>query len=152
MPFGLTGAPTNFGDMAAIALKDLIGLPFELYVDDTGMAGDVFEEKLSRLRKFFEHVHSMCLSLSPAKTQLFMSEIVFMGTRVGKEGIKPDLSKLSAVVNWEIPNMVHNLMQFLGLTGYFRSLIKDYARKAAPLTDLTWRLGTPPEGQRVGRF
>ncbi|KIK35304.1 hypothetical protein CY34DRAFT_45683, partial [Suillus luteus UH-Slu-Lm8-n1] len=85
------------------------------YVDDTGMAGDVFEEKLSRLCKFFERVHSMRLSLSPAKTQLFMSEIVFAGARVGKEGIKPDLSKLSAVVNWEIPNTVHNLMQFLGL-------------------------------------
>lgn len=54
MPFGLTGAPTNFGDMAAIALHDLIGLLFELYVDNTGMAGDVFEENLSRLHTFFE--------------------------------------------------------------------------------------------------
>lgn len=41
MPFGLMGAPTNFGDMAAVALRDLIGLLFELYVDDTGMAGDI---------------------------------------------------------------------------------------------------------------
>lgn len=152
MPFGLTGAPTNFGDMAAITLRDLIGLLFKLYVDDTGMAGDKFEDKLTHLRKFFERVRAMRLSLSPSKTQLFMTEIGFAGARVGWDGIKPDLSKLSAIVNWEIPNAIHNLMQFLGLTGYFRSLIKDYARKAAPLTDLVRRLGTPPGGQQVGRY
>lgn len=54
MPFGLTGAPTTFGDMAAISLKDQIGLLYELYVDDSGMAGSDFDDKLKRLRKFFE--------------------------------------------------------------------------------------------------
>ncbi|KAG2052988.1 hypothetical protein BDR06DRAFT_851183, partial [Suillus hirtellus] len=85
------------------------------YIDDTGMAGDEFEDKLTCLRKFFERVRAMRLSLSPSKMQLFMTEIVFVGARVGRDGIKPDLSKLSAVVNWEIPNTIHNLMQFLGL-------------------------------------
>jgi hypothetical protein len=86
MPFRLTGAPTNFSDMAAIALRDLIGLLFKLYVDDTGMAGDDFEEKLTRLCMFFECVCSMRLSLSPSKTQLFMLEVVFAGARVEHEG------------------------------------------------------------------
>lgn len=152
MPFGLTGAPTNFGDMAASALRDLIGLLFELYIDDTSMAGDDFNEKLSRLRRFFKCVCAMRLSLSSTKTQLLMSEVVFAGAWVGKDGIKPDLTKIAAVVNWEIPNTIHNLMQFLGLTGYFRSLTKGYTRCAAPLTDLVRRLGTPPEGQQVGRY
>ena len=31
-------------------------------------------------------------------------------------------------------------MRFLGLTGYFRSLIQDYSRIAAPLTDLQCNL------------
>ncbi|KAG2744356.1 hypothetical protein P692DRAFT_20707890, partial [Suillus brevipes Sb2] len=85
------------------------------YVDDSGMAGSNFDDKLQRLRKFFERVREMRLSLSPSKTQLFMSEVVFAGARVGTDGIKPDKAKLAAVVQWEIPNTVHNLMQFLGL-------------------------------------
>ncbi|KAG2047886.1 hypothetical protein BDR06DRAFT_896592, partial [Suillus hirtellus] len=39
---------------------------------------------------------------------------------VGKEGVKPDLAKLMAVTDWQISQTLHNLMQFLGLTGYFR--------------------------------
>ncbi|KIJ15365.1 hypothetical protein PAXINDRAFT_42413, partial [Paxillus involutus ATCC 200175] len=85
------------------------------YVDDTGMAGDNFEEKLGRLRKFFERVREKKLSLSPQKTRLFMTEAVFAGARVGKDGIKPDLAKLTAIANWDVPPTVHNLMQFLGL-------------------------------------
>ncbi|KAG2058526.1 hypothetical protein BDR06DRAFT_851802, partial [Suillus hirtellus] len=65
--------------------------------------------------RFFERVRTMLLSLSPSKTQLFMTEIVFAGARVGRDGIKLDVAKLSAVVNWDIPNIIHNLMQFLGL-------------------------------------
>jgi hypothetical protein len=151
MHFGLTGAPTTFGDMAAISLKDQIGLLYELYVDDSGMAGSDFNDKLRRLHKFFEGVREMRLSLSPSKTQLFMSKVVIAGAQVGKEGIKPDRAKLAAVVQWGIPSTVHNLMQFLGLMGYFRSLIKDYTRIAAPLTDLVRKLGIPPGGPQVGK-
>lgn len=49
MPFGLTGAPTTFSDMAAIALKDQIRLLYELFIDNNGMASDDFEEKLASI-------------------------------------------------------------------------------------------------------
>jgi hypothetical protein len=38
MPFGLTGAPSTFAEMTAQALGDLVGILFELFVDDGGMA------------------------------------------------------------------------------------------------------------------
>ena len=56
-----------------------------------------------------------------------MSEVVFAGERVGTEGIRVDLTKLTAVVNWETPTTIQNLEAFLGLTGYFRPLIKNYS-------------------------
>jgi hypothetical protein len=46
------------------------------------------------------------------------------------------LTKLTAVVDWETPRDLQNLGVFLGLTGYFRNLIKGYAKIAQPLTDL----------------
>ncbi|KIJ19346.1 hypothetical protein PAXINDRAFT_38188, partial [Paxillus involutus ATCC 200175] len=85
------------------------------YINDTGMAGDDFEEKLGRLHKFFMRVREKRLSLSPQKTRLFMTEAVFAGACVGKDGIKPDLTKLTAIANWTTPPTLHNLMQFLGL-------------------------------------
>jgi hypothetical protein len=65
-----------------------------------------------------------------------MTEAVFAGARVGPTGIKPDLTKLTAIVDWKRPTDLQNLATFTGLTGYFRSLIKGYAALAQPLTDL----------------
>jgi hypothetical protein len=136
MPFGFTGAPTTFHSVTARALGDLVGTLVELFTDDGGIAGDDFTEKMSTLRTVLERIRREDLSLSPQKTSLFMTEVVFAGERVGRQGIRPDLAKLTAVVNWGVPQDLLNLNAFTCLTGYFRSLIKDYAIIAQPLTDL----------------
>src|ERR1700690_3140889 len=99
------------------------------------MAGDVFEDKLAKLRIFLQRVRDTNLSLSASKSHFFITEAVFAGARAGPDGVKPDLTKLTAIVNWEVPTNLQNLMAFTGLTGYFRSLIKGYAAMAQPLTD-----------------
>jgi len=143
MPFGFTGAPTTFHGVTARALGDLVGTLVELFTDDGGVAGDDFTEKMATLRTIFERIRREDLSLSPQKTSLFMAEVVFAGERVGKQGIRPDLAKLTAVVDWGIPQDLLNLNSFTCLTGYFRSLIKDYAVIAQPLTDLCRGLDVP---------
>ena len=72
-----------------------------------------------------------------------MSEVVFTGEWVGSEGIKADLSKLTAVVNWQTPATIQNLSSFLGLTGYFRPLIRNYSLLEKPLKDLLNTLEVP---------
>jgi hypothetical protein len=49
MPSGLTGAPSTFAEMTAQALGDLVGILFELFVDDGGMAGDNFTMTLTNI-------------------------------------------------------------------------------------------------------
>ena len=136
MPFGLTGAPTSFNDMTARKLGDLKDTLFQLFVDDGGMAGDEFNQHITDLCKLLDRIHKRKLSLSPSKTELFMTEAVFAGATVGPDGIKPDLTKLTAIVDWEQPADLSTLKSFLGLTGHFRDLIHGYSRIAAPLTDL----------------
>ena len=48
-----------------------------------------------------------------------MTEATFVGVRVGPTGIKPDLTKLTAIVDWKRPTDLQNLAVFTGLTGYF---------------------------------
>ena len=137
MPMGIADAPLWFCDMTGRALHDLTTtIQLETFVDDNALAGNDFTNVLQRLRVFFERCREQDLSVSPQKTRLFMQDIVFGGSRVGKDGIRPDIAKLEAVANWPMPQNLLDLMRFLGLTGYFRSLIQDYSRIAAPLTDL----------------
>jgi hypothetical protein len=65
-----------------------------------------------------------------------MTEIIFAGSKVGPDGVQPDATKLTAIVDWRQPPDLLNLSSFVGLAGYFRDLIKNYARIAQPLTDL----------------
>jgi hypothetical protein len=124
MPFGLTGAPSTFAEMTAKALGDLIGTLFKLFVDDGGMARDEFDATLANLRILLTRVREKGLSLSAAKSSFFATEAVFAGARVGPKGICPDLTKLTAIVDWKQPTDLQNLSAFTGLTGYFRSLVK----------------------------
>ena len=127
MPFGLTGAPATFGELIAIALDDMIGKELVNWMDDICLPSDNFDTKLANLQKFFTRCHDKRLSLSPSKTKLFFTEVLFTGAMVGPSGIKPNLDKVAAVVNWPVPEDVHDLMAFLGLMNYFRRLINNYA-------------------------
>ena len=144
MPFGLTGAPSTFGHMTATRLHELtVTEVMELFVDDGGTTADTFEEMLEKLTKIFTLVRKHDLSLSASKCEFFMTKMVFAGATVGPLGVQPDLSKLTAIVNWKIPEDALALAGFLGLTGWFRDLILGYAKKEQPLRDLLRKVDMP---------
>lgn len=137
MPFGLMGAPSTFAHMTAQHLHDLLVREItELFVDDGGTAADTFEEMMTKLVTIFTRIREQKLSLSASKSELFMTTAVFAGAMVGPNGVQPDLAKLTAVVNWKEPVDALNLSAFLGLTSWFRDLIKGYAMIEKPLRDL----------------
>jgi len=48
--------------------------------------------------------------------------------------IKTDPEKNSTIVKYPIPKNVRGLRSFLGLTGYYRKCVQNYAKIAKPLT------------------
>jgi hypothetical protein len=106
--------------MTATHLHDLLtDEVMELFVDDGGTAADTFDDMTARLRPIFTRVRERKLSLSAAKSQFFMTEAIFAGGRVGPSGVLPDLTKLTAIVDWAKPQDALNLASFLGLAGHF---------------------------------
>ena len=144
MPFGLTGAPSTFGNVTATRLYDLLVKEImELFVDDGGAADNTFEGMMSKLTQIFTRIRETKMSLSASKCEFFMSQIVFAGATVGRKGVQPDLKKLTAIVNWKTPENAAGLAGFLGLTGWFRDLIRGYAKKEQPLRDLLKKVEIP---------
>ena len=120
MPFGLTGAPSTFSHMTGTRMHEPIADgTMELFVDDGGTAANTFTEMMEKLTRIFTLIRAHGLSLSASKCELFMTTMVFAGASVGPKGVQPDLSKLTAIVNWKIPEDALALVGFLGLTGWF---------------------------------
>lgn len=100
----------------------------------------VYSPTLETHYDYLEHVLS-CLSnagffLKFSKCLLGQVSLEYLGHIISAAGVAPDQSKISAMLQWPIPTNIKNLRGFLGLTGYYSRLIRNYANIAHPLTEL----------------
>ena len=75
------------------------------------------------------------LKLQPQKCEFIKEEIKYLG-HTTRNGVTPDTSKVDAVMKFSIPKNVKNVKQFLGLIGYYRKFVHNFANIAKPLTNL----------------
>lgn len=61
-------------------------------------------------------------------------ETEFLGHIITDKGVKANPKKIEAVKNYPIPKTQTQIKGFLGLSGFYRKFIKDYAAIAKPLT------------------
>ncbi|KAA3480897.1 RNA-directed DNA polymerase-like protein [Gossypium australe] len=54
-----------------------------------------------------------------SKCEFWLREVGFLGHIVSVEGIRFDMSKISAIVDWKPPRNVSEVCSFLGLAGYY---------------------------------
>ena len=63
-------------------------------------------------------------------------EVSYLGHVISKEGVKVDPEKIKSITEWPNPTNISKLRGFLGLTGYYRRFIRNYAHRTAPLSNL----------------
>ena len=151
MPFGLTGAPYIFCEALVTALGEMLGRELENWMDDITFVSDTFEELFGILTQFLSKCRVAKLSIVPSKMKLFQTEFIFAGAWLSQEGVKPNLDKVVAVIDFPRPQMIHKAMRFMGLTNWFRHLIRDYGKIAQPLTDLTRNTKKEAEADKRAR-
>ena len=76
------------------------------------------------------------LQLDIDKCEFFVKEVKYLGLIITSEGIKMDQEKLSAVLDWSIPENLKDIQSFLGFANFYRRFIRDFSKMAAPLNAL----------------
>ena len=134
VPFGLAQAPAYFQELMTGVLKDL---PFAMaYLDDIIIYSST-PEHLQHIKTVFEKPCHAKLSMKLGKCHFFAKEIQYLGHILGMEGIRPVPAKTEAIKAMHPPVNPKQVCAFLGLMGYYRKFIKNFAKIAKPPTMLT---------------
>ncbi|CAI7917718.1 unnamed protein product, partial [Closterium sp. NIES-54] len=136
MPFGLCNAPAMFQTEMNHILRPLLDECVVVYLDDILIYSKNMKEHVEHLRKVFEILRKNKLYVKLSKSDFALKKVQFLGHMVSAEGVHVDPRKIEAVKKWKVPENMKELQQFLGFTNYHNRFVPQYAKIAAPLTDL----------------
>lgn len=136
MAMGLKGAPPTFQGTMECVLSGLQGEILFVYMDDGVIYGRSLEEHRQKYEKFADRLKKVGMKLKPSKCEFLRREVTYLGHIISADGVKPNPTKVEAAERFKRPTNEKKVREFLGLAGYYRRFIKNFAGKAKPLTDL----------------
>lgn len=137
MPFGLANAPAVFQRAINKALGDLKNTVALVYLDDDLIPSESFEENLASLELVLQALEKAGFSLNLKKCHFFKDRLEYLGREISGEGIRPGMRKVEALVRSPTPSTIKQVRQLMGLAGYFRKFIPEFATRTACITKLT---------------
>ena len=88
---------------------------------------------LENLRKTLKTIIASRLKCKPKKCKLFSTEIEYLGYIVSHSGLRMDPAKVDKILAWPFPTTGNDMLSFLGLCNFYRTLIRNFAEYADPL-------------------
>ena len=136
LPFGLKNAPSHFSRLMVAILANLINSSVLVYLDDLIILGATPQEHADNLIRVIDVLSKHNLKINFKKCSFFRTSVDFLGHKVGSQGIKPLFDKVQAIKDFSRPQNPKEVSSFLGLVGYYRKFIKDFAKISRPLDAL----------------
>lgn len=136
MPFGLKNAPSTF---QRVMDNILLGIQNErclVYMDDIIIYSPTIHDHMSRLTEVFQRLRKANLKIQPDKCEFLRKEVAYLGHLITKDGVKPNPTKVDAILNFPQPKDQKDIKSFLGLAGYYRRFIPNFSKISKPLTKL----------------
>jgi hypothetical protein len=116
----------------------LDGIPgADSYIDDVLIHTPTWQLHLDTLRKTLESIRAAGLTIRPSKCVLGTDDVTFVGHHLEKGVIRPGGDKMGKVQEAARPTTKKEVRSFLGLVGFYRTYIPNFATIAEPLTALT---------------
>ena len=140
MPFGLVNAPATFSRMMRCLLRDVPDTVS--YFDDVLSHHNHWDEHVQVLRRVLSALKENGLTAKASKMYLGFNEIEFLGHIVKDGQIEPEDQKTLQILELKVPKTKKQVQSLLGLMGYYRKFVHNYAELTAPLTALV-RKGSP---------
>ena len=107
------------------------------FVDDVLIGTEIEEGHDELVEEVLRRLEENDLYVKPEKCAWKVQKVNFLGVVMGQRKIEMEKDKVAGVLNWPTPKTVRDVRKFLGLANYYRRFVKDFAKLAKPLNDLT---------------
>jgi hypothetical protein len=107
-----------------------------IYIDDLAVIAQTKEEMMEKLQDVFNRLRGAKLRIHPQKSRWFVDRAKYLGFVFTDQGVSPDPEKIKAVLNFPRPTTQKRLRSLVGLTGWYRRYIPNYAKITEPFREL----------------
>jgi hypothetical protein len=137
MPFGLANSPSTYQYAMTKMLEEYIGDFIYVFIDDVIIFSKNLEEHVEHCRKVLEKCKKHNMKINLTKSKFLQTTVEYLGHEISANGIFPHSRNTEKVKNFPPIKNADMARSFLGLSGYYRKFIPNYAAVAEPLVRLT---------------
>ncbi|GJR94190.1 putative reverse transcriptase domain-containing protein [Tanacetum coccineum] len=123
MPFRLTNAPVIFMDLMNRVCKPYLDKFVIVFIDDILIYSKDKKEHEEHLKAILELLKKEKLYDKFSKCEFWILKVQFLGHVIDSRGIHVDPAKIESIKDWASPKTPTEIRQFLGLAGYYRSVL-----------------------------
>ena len=103
------------------------------YIDDVVIYSETLEEHVKHLRAIFGLFAKFNISINSKKAFLGYPSVNLLGQKVDSLGLSTSDEKLKAISRLSFPHTLSLLETYLGMTGWLRQFVANYAALSRPL-------------------
>lgn len=119
MSFGLCGAPSTFQTYINDVLHGYLDDFCTAYIDDILVYSENRKEYTRHVRLILQRLRDVGLQVDIQKCSFEVTEVKYLELIITTDGVRMDMDKVSAVLDWATPKHVKDVQSFLGFVNYF---------------------------------
>jgi hypothetical protein len=108
-----------------------------IFIDDLLVYSPNWKQHLVDVEAMLKRTSGVNLKISPKKTRMGARSVEFLGFEVSALGRTPSKHKTKSITAMKVPTCIKDVRSSLGLFNFYRRWVRNYAKIAEPLTQLT---------------
>ena len=109
MPFGLCNGPSTYQRFINGIMMDILDDFVVVYIDDILIYSNTYEDHVKHVTEVLERLEKANLHTDIKKSNFHTDSVKFLGLIIGKDGLRMDPEKVTAIKDWQEPKSLKGL-------------------------------------------